>query len=687
MTSIRHRLLARWACCIVAISVASVSYAQPATRKVAFLVGVSDYDKANFINLSYAETDMRALKEDLLKAGFEVTLMLGSNPGAGRATLANLLTELNGRFLDTLRTLNKADIVLIVLSGHGQQAMVQKETGRVEDAFFCPVDAFATDPTTMLSIGDLMDALSDRSGAENNLLVIDACRDSRGKGKGIDGSSVSITKTNLGVLFAASSGTTAYESDDLKSGLLAYYFREGLSGQARDFAGNVTWDNLVGYVRSQVPANAVRLVGSRQLPHAIGSLRGEPPVLVATGISFSQPEVGDQEQLDQRITELLHQGRFREALGTIQAKLDESPLEAGLLAQRGRVYMEFSSSLEDKSYATRAESDLNDALRIDLACVDAWIYRSQLRMYLKQYDKALSDVNYALKLSPKDVRGYLARSWVYDQQSLHSEMDRDTDIAFKLRPLDAEVLNTKGTQLFNRGRFEEGLTWLDRAIQQEPLWAMLHNNRAYGLANLDLQDKALVAYKQAADLANEYEFIWEQYLTYVADVGSNSQIEQAVNTARERFSGSPKVMSTVLLHLPAEMSRQHQNLLDGLIKRFPDDPSLRCVEASWQLQAGDAEGALNETEIILKQHPDNRDAQDIQFESLVVLGRLDGVLEYVTTRAPSADRPGTLAYMVDRLISMERQEDALRVLEKGLAIAPDHVGLKVLQQKLEGDRP
>jgi formylglycine-generating enzyme required for sulfatase activity len=250
-----------------------------APRKVAFLVGVSRYEKKGLNDLNYPESDVRALADELKTDGFEVKVMLGSSTGTDQANLANLKTELMEKFVPSLGKLNKQDISLVILSGHGEQAMVSRDGQRNEDVFYCPVDALAPNPQTMLSIGDLMDGMANSSGAENNLLVVDACRDNQGKGKGIDGKQVRIASTNLGVLFAASAGTTAFESNDLHSGLLAHFLLKGLQGAETDREGNVTWDILVAYVRNGVSDYAENVMKQSQLPNSISNLAGRPPVL------------------------------------------------------------------------------------------------------------------------------------------------------------------------------------------------------------------------------------------------------------------------------------------------------------------------------------------------------------------------------------------------------------------------
>ncbi len=259
------------------------------TNKVAFLVGVSKYEKAGLESLSYAEDDVTALAKALKDAGFNhVETLLGSGQGGERATRENIRVKLEVNFANNLKRLKKADTVLIALSGHGQQLDVEKNGKQVEDHFYCPVDALKTDAATLLSVGDLIELVGRNSGAENNLFVIDACRNNPAKGaKGLDGSRISLPR-NMAALFGSSSGKQSYECDEYKHGLLTYYLLEGLRGGAKDGDGEVTWDSLVNYTKKHVSSDAPKKVGSEQRPNSISNINGNPPVLVPAGTKSAE---------------------------------------------------------------------------------------------------------------------------------------------------------------------------------------------------------------------------------------------------------------------------------------------------------------------------------------------------------------------------------------------------------------
>jgi hypothetical protein len=278
-----------------------LSAAEP--TKLALLVGVNQYEKRGLAErpLDYAEADIESLSTELSKAthGFRCTKLIGNEATKGAIQAA--VRELLGTGLP-------ADaIVLIALAGHGRQIEIDGK----EDACFCPFDAAAGDGSTMISLTELMHSLDRRGGV--NLVLVDACRDdpSRGGGK-----SRSITgnelegrlPANTAVLFSCAARQQALETDQAGGGhgVFFYHVLEGIRGAAADSEGDVTWDNLVTYVRPRVNARAKewfpdraksKLDGALQTPHQLTNLVAIPvlgrpakPAVAALGRAKEPPK-------------------------------------------------------------------------------------------------------------------------------------------------------------------------------------------------------------------------------------------------------------------------------------------------------------------------------------------------------------------------------------------------------------
>ena len=148
------------------------------TRRVALLVGINEYRKRGFIDLKWAENDVAEMDQELRRLGFDkVVVMKGSSEGELRPTKEHIEAQLK----ELLADVGKDDIVLVMLSGHGQELKVKvraPDGSEVErdDGFYCPVSAVLNEPDTMVSLSFLTDDLLAKWGGKN-LVLLDACRD------------------------------------------------------------------------------------------------------------------------------------------------------------------------------------------------------------------------------------------------------------------------------------------------------------------------------------------------------------------------------------------------------------------------------------------------------------------------------------------------------------------------------
>lgn len=231
--------------------------AERPVRKVAFVVGVARY-QFGFQDLQFAERDAEELATTLRDGGFEVVLLTGSAAGRDRASKANvegrLKSLLNGGG-DEDKAIRKGDLVLVALSGHGQQIAVMEpgpdgKEVRKEVPFFCPRDAKRNDPATQVNLSHLLDDLLAPCGS-TNLLLVDACREiaDRNKGKGIEGRDMAL-KGPTAVLFSCARGEISWENKDVRHGVFTHAVLNSL--RAKGTRREVTWSALVDQVQEDM---------------------------------------------------------------------------------------------------------------------------------------------------------------------------------------------------------------------------------------------------------------------------------------------------------------------------------------------------------------------------------------------------------------------------------------------------
>lgn len=302
-------------------------------KKFAVLVGVNEYTKPRFEALKYAEKDMTDLKGVLEKAGFQVTLMLGSGRGDAEATRENIqkvLLDKDG----VLKAVSQDDTVLVAFSGHGEQIPVEK----VEVPFFCPKHAVSGDPDTQVSINDVLDTL-DKRGGGSNLVLVDACRkfsarvQGKKSGASMDRAKVQSLREGIGVMFACSDRQEALEHAKAGDGhgLFFYSVLEAMRTAEGDGQAQVTWEQLVPKIRTKVreltdAVDTTTPENQRQRPQYIGNFSRDP--VLFTGVVAKKtkgedppppPKVSDKVRITKATSGYLDRERETKnlTLGTI----------------------------------------------------------------------------------------------------------------------------------------------------------------------------------------------------------------------------------------------------------------------------------------------------------------------------------------------------------------------------------
>jgi len=172
------------------------------------------------------------------------------------------------RLQDICEAYNGDASVIVYYAGHG---VPDEET---HDAFLLPVDGYADDTSTGLSLAELVNTLSNLS-TKQSTLFLDACF----SGTGREGAILSATrgvvlkpkdtviKGNL-VIFSASQGIeTAHPYTEQGHGMFTYYLLKKL----KETKGNTTLGELADYIINQVKRTSA-VEGNMQTPNVRTSL-------------------------------------------------------------------------------------------------------------------------------------------------------------------------------------------------------------------------------------------------------------------------------------------------------------------------------------------------------------------------------------------------------------------------------
>lgn len=354
--------------------------------RIAFLTGVERYNKSGLRDLQYAEEDALQLKEELERLGFRTFGVIGDDAG-----IMKLNQDLD-RFITATKRLDKSDIAVVYFSGHGVQKLVSRTTddGRtieVEEPFFCPNDAIKSDVSTLLSLNTLLKRLSDSSGSDHNIIILDACRDSAdksGRTVGFDGNTIELSD-KVAIFFAAKCGQSSYESKELEHGIFTYYLLEGLRGEAADSDNEITFHGLTNYVSKQVVRESSQLSETSsfhaQTPNLMANLSGtivlgkidrdSPPNLPAeqatsltnslgmrlVRIDAGEFMMGSEDSAEELLKMFPHADFLKEQLEDAATRHWVNINRPYFLAEHEVTVGQFRKFVETTGYVTEAESD------------------------------------------------------------------------------------------------------------------------------------------------------------------------------------------------------------------------------------------------------------------------------------------------------------------------------------------
>jgi formylglycine-generating enzyme required for sulfatase activity/uncharacterized caspase-like protein len=233
-------------------------------KNYAVTIGINQYQ--NLRPLKYAQRDASAMRNFFLtELKFEKVYYFAEGspkipseygpPLPSEPTFGNLDRFLDVRFEQPF--LESGDNLWFFFAGHGRRS-----GGR---DYLMPLDSSPKRlERTAIAIRDIADRLR-RSGADNVVLMIDACRgeDDRDGGEGI-GREV---QQGIITLFSCSPNELSYEIDELQQGVFTHALLEGLRIQGE---GNcATVERLYQHLQHQVPRLNQRHNKPSQTPYAI----------------------------------------------------------------------------------------------------------------------------------------------------------------------------------------------------------------------------------------------------------------------------------------------------------------------------------------------------------------------------------------------------------------------------------
>ena len=229
---------------------------------IAITIGVQEYQF--FPHLEYAANDAKKMKDFLLnEGGFDEVFYFSDdspemNGALTRPTRSNLEYLLENEVKKL--PLKTGDNLWFFFSGHGQ-----RENNNID--YLIPIDGHSNVERSGISVEYVIQQLQN-SGADNIVLILDACRDKGGGGKGGEGvgkqTEQEAREKGIITIFSCSPNERSWESKELEQGVFTYALLEGLGSKGK----RATVEKLNEYLRHRVQELSQKK-GKRQTPRII----------------------------------------------------------------------------------------------------------------------------------------------------------------------------------------------------------------------------------------------------------------------------------------------------------------------------------------------------------------------------------------------------------------------------------
>lgn len=241
----------------------------------AILVGVNDY--ASFTDLRYAASDMSALKDRLISAGFPEDHVFLVQTEAADSKYLPFKANIEKQLKMVLGFAGPNDLVVVAFSGHG----LYLDGAR----YLCPTEADVDRSETLISVDDVYKQLQG-SQASLKVFIVDACRnDPRPSGRksaspkqdlAALGKAFEQPPPGIVLLSSCAAGEISMESEKFGHGVFMNFLLEGLDGKADENTDEiVSLSEAADYAGRMTKVFVARTYNDSQRPFISGDLSVE----------------------------------------------------------------------------------------------------------------------------------------------------------------------------------------------------------------------------------------------------------------------------------------------------------------------------------------------------------------------------------------------------------------------------
>lgn len=449
----------------------------PASTQCAIVVGVRNYNPDQFQLLPNAESESTAIFDLLQRAGYSeaVSRLLTNSSGAENAqripSRSNIVRELE----QACSRLTASDKLVFAFGGYGVQAAEGK-------FYLCPLDADLENIETLIAIDKVYELIG-QCRAEHKLIVIDAMHSNTLAESFSPDKTVALKfqlpklpqpPANTAVFLSCSEGESinalAGHSKDQRDSKGSFFacVAKAVSGEAAGADGSVTLPDLERYVKKQF---ADRAELSKVHPQLHNNTTGLFPLIANTLAS---------DQMD-KIQDFIREDRYDEALVIVEKRLASHPKDAIALAQKSRLISYQAEQFRNYSRMNEAMSAAEQAVQAAPSESLPYVARANAYRINKQYEKAFADASTAVQCDPNNVMAHVIRGFAFHHLHDLEGMAREAKLGMEIDPANPEARATYAAYLFAKGKIDDGIKELDKAIAVCPKMAALYFLKGYAM--------------------------------------------------------------------------------------------------------------------------------------------------------------------------------------------------------------
>ena len=154
------------------------------------------------------------------------------------------------------------------------------------------------------------------------------------------------------------------------------------------------------------------------------------------------------------------------------------------------------NSLQQRQWQPALQT-LNEAIKLDPQCGDAYFHRASLLADAGQAAAAVEDFSRAIQLSPNDAKLVHTRGFFLMTQQKVDFAINDFTKAIELNPKYPQAYNNRGLALLSKGNLEQAMSDFEQALSIDPKYAEALINRGFTLYRSGKPKQALTDYNQA----------------------------------------------------------------------------------------------------------------------------------------------------------------------------------------------